>query len=119
MFCTTDRKGKCWYTNATYQIMCKLCKEKEIKACYQGESGKSLFTRTTQHCNGLRLEQGGTPLYDHNLVKHPEVKMTQEDWVVESTGVYRSPLERQTAEGVLVTEEVTKARSREGPPPLS
>ena len=114
MFCTTDRKGECWNTNATYQIMCKLCKVKEIKACYQGESGRSLYTRTREHCNGLRLEQEGTPLYDHNLGKHPEHIMTQGDWEVESTGVYRSALERQTAEGILITEEVTKARSREG-----
>ena len=114
MFCTTDQKGVCWNTNATYQIMCKLCKEQKIKASYQGETGRSLLSRTADHSRGLRLGHSGNPLHEHSLAQHSGQQMTQVDWEVKSTGVYRSALERQTAEGVLLHEELARSRAKEG-----
>ena len=52
-------------------------------------------------------------MYAHNMDKHPMEEMVPEDWSATCTGSYKTPLERQTAEGVLIAEEVRQARGKD------
>ena len=114
MLCPSGKLGKCWKMGATYKLECLRCETTNSKATYTGESGRPLHTRLAEHRSGLLLKSKQNVLHAHNMHMHPMEVMVPEDWSASCTGTYKTPLERQTAEGVLLVEEMKKARSMKG-----
>ena len=112
IFCRDGIPGDCWTQNATYQLTCKPCISNEVVASYTGESGRSLFSRISDHDRGLRLGTGGNPLHKHNIMKHSNTKMTMEDWEAKKTGTYRTAMQRQISEGILLQDKIRMSRDQ-------
>ena len=101
----------CKIDNITYKIICSKCKEKQISSIYHGESGRNFFCRGLEHSGDLESLKDGKPLVEHNKVQHPDLKMSQEDFRAELTGIFKNPLERLVSEGILIEEQILKRNS--------
>ena len=110
MLCSTGKLGQCWSMGTTYKLECRRCEVLNKEATYTGESGRPLHTRLSEHRTALVQKSKQSVLFNHNLEMHPTEEMVPEDWRATCTGSYKSPLERQAAEGVLLAEEVKQAR---------
>ena len=48
---------------AGYVIRYTTCKEQQINAVYHGETGRTLYSRLTEHMKGHQKKQEGNPLH--------------------------------------------------------
>ena len=79
--CDTNEitNSMCWKCGVTHRITCIKCSEKGTRAQYEGESGRSCFSRGKDHLTSLRKHKKGEPLPEHNLQHQPNQHPTYHD----------------------------------------
>ena len=104
-------RGKCWLSNATYRIECRLCIEKGEEGIYVGET-KDVFQRCKQHADGLKKNHN--VLWNHIKEHHEENKdkVTFKDFEFKPGRKASGPLQRQASEGAELLELVKKKELR-------
>ena len=70
MVCVTGGKGDCRRSGAGYRITCLDCKEDDILATYEGETGRNPFTRGLEHKDDLKNKSESSPLWKHCTIQH-------------------------------------------------
>ena len=108
IMCDNGNYKDCWRSNVTYILSCKVCQEEGRTTVYHGESSRGLYCRLQEHLGGLALGTTGKVMWDHKMSCHKDMLMGPEHWLMEATGVYNTVLQRQTAEGVHLEEEMRK-----------
>ena len=81
-----------------YRIVCTLCGTNGTVAQYQGESGRNLFTRGKEHLREFRGNNSSNCMVIHSRTHHEG--SDQFTYKMESTGFFRTPLDRQLDESM-------------------
>jgi len=84
---------------AGYIIRCMTCDEQQVNAIYHGETGRTLYSRLTEHRRGHEKKQDTNPLYKHDRSEH---NGNTAAYSYEPVGFYHDPLTRQVNEGVRI-----------------
>ena len=115
--CNSGAEGACRQTGAGYQIICKLCGNKNIVSKYSGETGRNLFMRGVEHAKDVERRAEDKPLWKHILEKH-EGRMEQPVFAhfkMEPTQFFSKPQRRKANEGVRIAnlDPETRMNSRD------
>ena len=97
-----SKEGSCLKHNVVYQITCMTCKNLGHTRVYYGESHRSAWDRSEDHRNALRTEDETYAIVKHWKIEHKEAKPEFQFKVVKS---YRSSLDRQISEAILIDNE--------------
>ena len=108
--CLDKKYGECWSVGCTYKIECKKCKDRNRSEVYDGESARGMYSRIREHANGFLLCTKDSVLHHHHQDQHRETVMDLVDWEWTTMGGHGTPLERQSAEGVNIQEELRKQK---------
>ena len=92
----------CTHEGVTYTITCTTCKSTDVKAIYEGETGRSGYTRGKNHLDGWRRKEEDNPLTKHWASFHQEDPQEPE-FTMKLKKKYIKPLPRQVAEAVAIT----------------
>ena len=79
-----------------YEQQCLICLEDQKVAIYHGESSRTLYTRSKEHCAGLRQKKADNPMHKHQANFHPGLEA---DFSIKATRFFNDPLTRQINEG--------------------
>ena len=90
----------CSTQSVGYSVICLECKSKGLKTTYEGETGRSASTRTSEHINDLLKNKKDSPLVKHKNLQHNGEKGVRFAFKIEK--VFRDPLTRQCNEGVRI-----------------
>ena len=118
-----SKKSKiiCNTNNVGYRWTCEMCKSKEIKRVYEGETARSARLRGKEHLAGLKNKQEGNMLYKHKILEHPEEENIS--FKMEITGLFKDALTRQANEAVRIKNckksEILNSKSQFNHPPPS
>ena len=93
--CNTVQTGKCMIQGGIYKITCHKCLEAGVKMQYIGESARTGYDRGEEHWDDLRREDDSNPLVEHHGNEDNAISMR-------IISVRRTPLARQTEEGILI-----------------
>ena len=107
----STRGGDCWTAGVTYSIVCNLCKEEGVTACYEGESSRSCYTRGSRHLRDLETRKPGTPLGDHANQYHSSINMEMKDVTMTCRGSFRKPTQRIVSEGLNIENLIRRQKS--------
>ena len=91
--------GRCQEQGLVYNIKCLRCAHEGKTMVYIGESSRTGYQRGLEHLRGLRDQLDASPLWKHQLVAH---KGEETAYTMEVEETFRTPLERQVAEGVRI-----------------
>merc|ERR1711954_207414 len=98
----------CWDRSVLYRAFCIPCKEKGINAEYIGETGKSIFQRSTTHYQAFRYRRTHSFMLRHCMQSHllEDPEESRFDWEVLS----KEPtcLRRQVSEALCIKESREK-----------
>ena len=90
---------------AGYVIRCITCKEQQINAVYHGETGRTLYSRLTEHMTGHQKKQEGNPLHKHDQTEHDGDKATSSYGPM---GFFQDLLTRQVNKGVWINQSIAE-----------
>ena len=90
----------CSASGVGYEISCKACQSSNVKATYQGETGRLAAVRGIEHIKSLNKNDMENPLVKHKLKEHPNQKNIKFEFRILAT--YHDPLTRQANEGVRI-----------------
>ena len=103
---------------AGYIIRCVTCRDRQVKAVYHGETGRTLYSRLTEHKKGHQKKVETNPLYKHDQEAHDG---DTAEYSYEPMAFFRDPLTRQINEGVRINSSLgmytlmnSKAEFRQG-----
>ena len=66
------KKYPCWDRSVLYRAFCLKCKEEGKVAEYIGETGKSVFQRSSNHYDSVKYRRSSSFMLRHQLRSHPE-----------------------------------------------
>ena len=98
--CKNEKGGNCEKNGVGYEIICKDCEEDNLRALYQGETGRNGYSRGKEHSMGLKNKATENPLWKHCQVQHNGQEVS---FVMRITGQHRTCLELQVNEAVRIT----------------
>ena len=102
--CRGGKGGECRVESVVYQIQCMVCKEREKRRVYIGETGRSGYERGTDHWNDWRRKLKGSFLHKHDVLDH-EGTLRPDDMVMTIVSKPRKALSRQIEEAVRIAGE--------------
>ena len=110
-----ERGGNCRQEGVVYMATCVICKEREMRKVYHGQTGRCLNIRAKEHLDDVRRVTTGTGIVKEStsgLAKHA-VDLHRGEVPRFSFKVTRAfpgdPLSRQVAEGVMIEEETPES----------
>ena len=116
--CATGETKCCYKRNIVYTNTCRQCKGADGKgeagtgAWYVGESSRSAFERGGEHWNDWVKKQPDSHIFKHQELAHPDQE--QPDFEFRIKGSFRSALERQVTEAVLIRRAGAAALNSKG-----
>ena len=91
-------------SSGAYQVTCKLCAEKGVKAEYEGETGDSNSWRAFQHCDDIVHKRDKSAMHKHLAIHHGDQVGNPEAFTFRSVRVFPNKcLDRKTYEGTAIT----------------
>ena len=73
--CTSEGGGDCSKSCSAYSIECEECLKSDLKAVYQGETGRNCYSRGLEHLDGLSKEKEDNPLWKYCQIQHGGLKV--------------------------------------------
>ena len=114
--CATGETKCCFKRNIVYTNTCRQCTRAEGKegagAWYVGETSRSAFERGGEHWRDWKKKQPDSHIYKHLELAHPDQE--QPDFEFRVKGSFRSALERQVTEAVLIRRAGAAALNSKG-----
>ena len=101
------KEGSCRKHNVVYKITCMTCQVKGKRKLYWGESHRSAWDRSMDHLEALRVRNENYAVVKHWLSDH---KGEKPNYKFEVHSSFRTSLERQITEAILIDEEDNDAR---------
>ena len=98
--CSKGKPGKCEQNSVGYRIKCESCQGAGKFVHYEGETGRSTYSRGLEHQKDIRYKDEESPLWKHCLLEHNGVAQS---FVMKALGSFKSCLQRQVNEAVRIT----------------
>ena len=98
----------CTSAGVTYNYDCLACQERGIRARYEGETGRPLVNRATEHLRGLKNNNPANPLVKHQQTQHRGEKKKVR-FKINIHQKFPDPLTRQAREGVRISHPADSA----------
>ena len=100
--CRTSIKKNvsCQKQGMAYQILCTACSNQGVISEYEGETGRSLYARGSQHLSEFRRQVTSNCMTIHNVVHHGG--SYEFHFRMEAKGRFMSPLDRQVNESMRI-----------------
>ena len=97
--CTSGGGGDCSKSCSAYRLECQECVKNEMKAVYEGETGRNCYSRGLEHLAGLSSEKDDNPLWKHCEIQHNGQKVAFKMVCLRS---FKTAYMRQVNEGVRI-----------------
>ena len=97
--CSSGGGGDCSKSCSAYRIECEECAKTELKAVYEGETGRNCYSRGLEHMEGLSKEKEDNPLWKHCEIQHNGLKVKFKMICLKS---FKTAFMRQVNEGVRI-----------------
>ena len=96
--------SNCKVSNIGYTLICKLCKDRNIKKHYHGESARNAYLRGREHVSEYGKKSKNSVMYKHVISDH---KNEQDDVKFEMNivGRFNSAINRQINESIRIRNE--------------
>ena len=98
----------CSSTGVTYNYECLTCKEGGSNARYEGETGRPLINRATEHLRGLKNSNPTNPMVKHQQTQH-RGDQKKVRFKINIQQKFPDPLTRQAREGVRISNPADSA----------
>ena len=82
-----------------YEQQCLLCLEEQKVAIYHGETSRTLYTRSKEHCTGQKKKKDDNPMHKQQANFHPGQEV---QFSIKAIRFFNDPLTRQINEGVRI-----------------
>ena len=97
--CTSGGGGDCRKSCSAYRLECEECEQNNLKAVYEGETGRNCYSRGLEHVAGLSNEKDDNPLWKHCEIQHNGRKVAFKMVCLRS---FKTAYLRQVNEGVRI-----------------
>ena len=97
--CTSGGGGDCSRSCSSYRVECQECLKSELRAVYEGETGRNCYSRGLEHIAGLNNEKDDNPLWKHCQIQHDGRKV---DFKMICLKSFKTAFMRQINEGVRI-----------------
>ena len=97
--CTSGGKGDCSKSCSSYRMECEECEKFDMKAVYEGETGRNCYSHGLEHLAGLSSEKDDNPLWNHCQIQHNGQKVAFRMICLRS---FKTAYMRQVNEGVRI-----------------
>ena len=91
--------GDCRKSCSAYRLECEECEKNNLKAVYEGETGRNCYSRGLEHMAGLSNEKDDNPLWKHCEIQHDGRKVAFKMVCLRS---FKTAYLRQVNEGVRI-----------------
>ena len=98
--CTSGGGGDCRRSCAAYRLECEECEKNNLKAVYEGETGRTCYSRGLEHLAGLSNDKDDNPLWKHCEIQHNGRKVSFKMICLSS---FKTAYLRQVNEGVRIS----------------
>ena len=97
--CSSGGGGDCSKSCSAYRIECEECIKSDLRAVYEGETGRNCYSRGLEHVEGLSKEKDDNPLWKHCQIQHNGLKVKFKMVCLKS---FKTAFMRQINEGVRI-----------------
>ena len=97
---------RCSILGVTYEIRCKICAQKGVTTTSTEETATTGYIRALNHATGFLKGYSDNVMHLHHLEHHGKERKQLNNFTFKVTGHYNMPCERQSAEGILISQRL-------------
>ena len=97
--CTSGGGGDCSASCSAYRMECQECPKFDLKAVYEGKTGRNGYSRGLEHLAGLKNEKDDNPLWKHCQIQRNGRKV---EFKMKCLNSFKTAFMRQVNEGVRI-----------------